>query len=283
MPLLEWGRDRDREAGAGPIPHLGGLAHHGLEAPVPRAKSGVKGEGDPVCHQFLSLAGLGVVPGKVAVQAGLFPTGRLSAVIQEGVWGEALMSSCSICDMGAVLTPPSHPRPWHSPGAQPACNEFVQPQPPGEEFGSAAAGTPWLEGAGGCGCSSATMATTVREGKLNSGSLKLCPCSHRVFSKSCHLPLLATGQHLHTWGTGRGTKHPRAPSGSPRRPGPCRACLQHARNIAGAVTGLKIASQQSATAFPKSHVVQVRGLIGNAYFDLQSDWIFPGHFERKKV
>lgn len=62
----------------------------------------------------------------------------------------------------------------------------------------------------------------------------------------------------------------------------CPARPQHARNIAGAVTGLKIESRQSATAFPKSHVVRVRGLIGNAYFDLQSDWIFPGHFERKK-
>lgn len=87
MPLPEWGRDRDQEAGAGPIPHLSGLAHHGLEAPVPRVKRGVKGEGDPVCHQFLSLGGLGVVPSKVAVQAGLFPIGRLSAVIQEGFGG----------------------------------------------------------------------------------------------------------------------------------------------------------------------------------------------------
>lgn len=80
-----------------------------------------------------------------------------------------------------------------------------------------------------------------------------------------------------------GEQKPPSSLRSPRRPGPCRACLQHARNIAGVVTGLKIASQQSATAFPKSHVVQVRGLIGNAYFDLQSDWIFPGHFERKNV
>lgn len=70
--------------------------------------------------------------------------------------------------------------------------------------------------------------------------------------------------------------------GSSWPPRPCPAHPQHAWNIAGAVTGLKIASQQSATAFAKSHVVRVRGLIGNAYFDLQSDWIFPGHFERKK-
>lgn len=151
MPLLEWSRDRDQEAGAGPIPHLGAFAHHGLKAPLPRDKRGIRGEGDPVCHQFLSLARLGVVPGIVALQVGLFPTGRVSAVMQEGVWGDALMSPCSICGTDTVLTPPKHSCPWHSPSAQPGCDDFVQPQPPGEEFGGAAARTPWLEGAGGCG------------------------------------------------------------------------------------------------------------------------------------
>lgn len=106
MPL-EWGRDRGRDTGAGPIPHLCAFAHHGFRAPIPRDKRGVRGEGDPVCHQFLSLAQLGVVPGIVASQAGFFPAGRVSAVIQERVWGDALMSRCSICDMGAVLTPPN--------------------------------------------------------------------------------------------------------------------------------------------------------------------------------
>lgn len=68
MPLLDWGRDRDRQAGAGPIPHLGAFVHHGLKAPVSRGERGVGGEGDPVCHQFLPLAQLGVVLGIVALQ-----------------------------------------------------------------------------------------------------------------------------------------------------------------------------------------------------------------------
>lgn len=216
MPL-EWGRDRGRDTGAGPIPHLCAFAHHGFRAPIPRDKRGVRGEGDPVCHQFLSLAQLGVVSGIVASQAGFFPAGRVSAVIQERVWGDALMSRCSICDMGAVLTPPNPPCPWHSPGAQPACDEFVQPQPPGEEFGSAAAGTPWLEGAGGCGCvSSAAVAIAVGGGKLTSGSLKLCRCSQRVLSESCHLPLHWPGATACTPGGQVGEQSaPELPSAAP--------------------------------------------------------------------
>lgn len=56
MSLLEWGRDRDWEAGPGLIPHLGAFAHHGLKVPLPRDKRGVIGEGYPICHQFLPLA-----------------------------------------------------------------------------------------------------------------------------------------------------------------------------------------------------------------------------------
>lgn len=105
MPLLEWGRDRDQEAGADPIPHLCAFVCHGLKAPVPRDIRGVRGEGDSVCHHFLLVAQLGVVSGIVALQEGLFPTARVSAEIQERVWGDTLVSSWSICDMGAVLTP----------------------------------------------------------------------------------------------------------------------------------------------------------------------------------
>lgn len=81
MPLSQRGRDREQEAGADPIPH---------PLPLPstdsRDKRGVRGEGDPVRHQFLALVGLGAVPCTVALQEGLFPAGRL-CTNQEGVWG----------------------------------------------------------------------------------------------------------------------------------------------------------------------------------------------------
>lgn len=173
MPLLEWSRDRDWEAGGGPIPHLGAFAHHGLKADLPRDERGVREEGDPVCHQFLPLAQLGVVPGIVALQVGLFPAGRVSAVIQEGVWEDTLMSSCSICDMDAVLTPPSTSAPGTAPVPSQPVISLCSLSPQGRNLGVlllgplAGGSRLWLS------ASSTTVATTAGGGKLNSGSLKL--------------------------------------------------------------------------------------------------------------
>lgn len=125
MPL-EWGRDRDREAGTDPIPHLGAFAYHRLKAPVFRDKRAVRGKVTQYATSSSHWHNWEWCQAWWPCKCG-FSLLAVSAVIQEKVWGNTLMSSCSICDMGAVLTPPNHPGPWHSPGAQPACDEFVQP------------------------------------------------------------------------------------------------------------------------------------------------------------
>lgn len=207
--------------------------------------------------------------------------------------GEGLMFSSSPCDTGAAFTPPlTTLGPGTAPASGPTDHAPSRPplpvmslcslSPQGRCLGSAGVGTLWPRGGEG------GHRRHIGGGKPNSGSLSPRPCSHRGHRQELSPSLtLAAGQRLHTCGDGDDV--PPSPAlaapvpGSSRPPQPRRACLQHAQNIARAVTGLKIASQQSATTFPKSHVVRVRGLIGNAYFDLQSDWIFPGHFERKKV
>lgn len=174
MPLLEWSRDRDWEAGGGPIPHLGAFAHHGPKADLPRDERGVREEGDPVCHQFLPLAQLGVVPGIVALQVGLFPAGRVSAVIQEGVWEDTLMSSCSICDMDAVLTPPSTSAPGTAPVPSQPVMSLCSLSPQGRNLGVLLLGPlGWREQVVAVCLLYNSGHPTAGGGKLNSGSLKL--------------------------------------------------------------------------------------------------------------
>lgn len=86
MPLLEWGRDRDWGAGAGPIPHLGAFATTSSRLLSPGTKQVSEGK----VTQYATSSSHGTT-GSGARHSGLasgaFPTGRVSAVIQEGVWG----------------------------------------------------------------------------------------------------------------------------------------------------------------------------------------------------